>query len=154
MIVYVKVVWVVHHCCFREVAGEGLDQAQEVASHRRSRSSFSRRPTAASTRRYRDRNCSRWDRADRWVLFEHLTLAGWVFLDMSRGRLGSVEGVTRMGEETVEGSPDTRVWEGEEGHEEHGVREPQEHSVTEKMPLSPLSYLCLVSTSAPGGLMA
>ena len=130
-----------------------MSQAQEVASHLLNRSSFSRRPTAASTRRYRDLNCSLCDKpAERcggrdwgWE-FEHL-LAGLkaaVFLDMSSGWLGS-EGVTSTEEEEV--STDiTLVWEGEEGQEVQGVREPQEHSVTEKMPLSPLSYLCLVST--------
>lgn len=132
--------------------GKIMSQAQEVASHLLDRSSFSRRPTAASTRRYKDLNCSLCDRpvercAGR-VGFEHLLAglkAAFVFLDMSSGWLGS-EGVT-----STEGeSTDTLVWEGEEGQEEHGVLEPQEHSVTEKIPLSPLSYLCLVSTSAPG----
>ena len=127
-------------------------QAQEVAWHLRRDSSFSNNPTAASTRRYKLLNCSRCDKMllgldTPWTLGPWPRVWWTGFLDMSRG--WSVT-IWPPGLAVWSSCPCNLDWRGEEGieeqdeHDDDLVPEPQEHSETEKIPDSPLSYLCLL----------
>ena len=136
---------------------EELGQAHEVAWHLRRDSSFSKRPTAASTRRYKLLNCSRCDKMLGLVpwtrALEPWPRTWWTgFLDISRGWSVTIW----PGRAWLSSWPCNLDWRGEEGIEEHDeheddfVPEPQEHSFTEKIPDSPLSYLCLLKMIVGG----